>query len=153
HVKLACDAGTGDAAFIHYYYPTPPAPVSDVLSAGLWVKATKPGVKLRARVVFPKEPDPENPEGRLTMLIAGDTYDKARNCQKLTLENVPALVGKHLPALQAKTGRAVNTSDAYIDRLVLNLYAGPGPLDVWIDDLEIGPVLPPPAGPANPAIP
>jgi hypothetical protein len=153
HVKLTCDAGTGDAAFIHYYYETPPAPVSDTLSAGLWVKATKPGIQLRARVVFPKEPDPENPDARLTMLIVGDTYEKTRSWQKLALENVPALLGKHLPALQARIGRAVNTTDAYLDRLVLNLYAGPGPLEVWIDDLDVGPVLPAPAPPVSPAVP
>src|SRR5438132_14205208 len=32
HVKLIADAGTGDAAFIHYYYDTPPAPVTELLS-------------------------------------------------------------------------------------------------------------------------
>jgi hypothetical protein len=142
HIKLVCDAGTGDAAFVHYFYETPPAPVSEVLSASVWVKATKPGVQLRARVVFPKEPDPERPEVPLTMLIVGDTYDGARTWKKLSLGNVPDLVGRHLPATQAKIGRAVNRTDAYIDRLVLNLYAGPGPLDVWVDDLDIGPVLP-----------
>lgn len=142
HVKLIADAGTGDAAFIHYWYDTPPAPVSEVLSAGVWVKATKPGVQLRARVVFPKEPDPARPESPLTMLIVGDTYDKPRGWQKLTLGNVSELIGRHLPAKQTQIGRAINRTDAYIDRLVLNLYAGPGPLDVWIDDLDIGPVRP-----------
>ncbi len=140
HVKLTCEAGTGDAAFIHYYYDTPPAPISDLLSAGVWVKATKPGIQLRARVVLPKEPDPAVPESPLTMLIVADTYQDTRKWQKLTLENAPELLGKHLPILQAKIGRAVNSTGAYIDRLVLNLYAGPGPLDVWIDDLDIGPV-------------
>src|SRR5690242_2679982 len=33
HVKLVAEAGIGDSAFIHYYYDTPPAPVSEVLSA------------------------------------------------------------------------------------------------------------------------
>ena len=151
HVKLVADAGVGDAAFIHYTYDTPQAPISEVLSAAVWVKATKAGVQLRARVVFPKEPDPARPETNLTMLVVGETYDKPRDWQQLTLGNVPQLLGKHLPVVQAKVGRAVNTTDAYIDRLVLNLYAGPGPLDVWIDDLDIGPVKPPAA--ANPGAP
>ena len=143
HVKLLAEPGTGDAAYIHYYYDTPPAPVSEVLTAGVWVKATKSGIQLRARVVFPKEPDPARPESRLTMLVVGDVYDQPRSWQKLGLGNVPELVGKHLPVIQAKIGRTVNTTDAYIDRLVLNLYSGPGPVDVWIDDLDIGPVTPP----------
>ena len=142
HIQITTEAGTGDAAFVHYYYETPPAPVSPVLSASVWVKATKPGTQLRARVVFPKEPDPSRPEASLTMLIVGKSYEKTRNWDKLTLEDVPALVGKHLPALQAKIGRNVNATDAYIDRLVLNIYSGAGPVDVWIDDLDIGPVKP-----------
>lgn len=142
HLKLTAEAATGDAAFIHYCYDTPPAPVSEVLSAGVWVKATRPGVQLRARVVFPKEPDPANPQAALTMLIVGKTYEKTRQWDKLTLEGVPDLIGKHLPVLQAKVGRAVNTTGAYVDRLVLNVYTGPGTAEIWIDDLDIGPVQP-----------
>ena len=152
HIKLTCDAGTGDAAFIHYHYDTPIAPVTETLTAGVWVKASKSGVQLRARVVFPKEPDPARPEQPLTMLVVGDTYDKSHGWQKLNLENVPELVGKHLPIKQAEVRRAINREGAYIDRLVLNLYAGPGPLEVWVDDLDIGPVLPPPEGPTGPGV-
>ena len=145
HLQFTADAATGDAAFVHYFYETPPGPVSPALSASVWVKATKPGVQLRARVVFPKEPDPARPEAPLTMLIVGKTYDRTRAWDRLTIENVPDLIGKHLPAVRAKIGRDVNTTDAFIDRLVLNVYTGPGPVDVWIDDLDIGPVRPPAA--------
>jgi hypothetical protein len=148
HIKLVSDAAPGDAAYIHYVYDTPHAPVTDAVAAGVWVKATKGGIQLRARVVFPKEPDPDRPEAPLTMLVVGKAYspEKAsgRSWDKLTIENVPQLIGKQLPVIQTKTGRAVNTADAYIDRLVLNVYAGPGPLDVWVDDLEISPVRPTP---------
>ena len=41
--------------------------------------------------------------------------------------------------MQAQLKRPVNFTDAYIDALVLNVYAGPGPTEVWIDDLESGP--------------
>jgi hypothetical protein len=154
HVKLTADAAAGDSAYIHYYYDTPPAPVTAALSAGVWVKATKTGVQLRARVVFPKEPDPARPEAPLTALIVGDTSDKTRAWQKLTLTDVPGLVGKLLPRLQTQIGRAVNSTGAYIDRLVLNLYTGPGTADVWIDDLDIGPVKAPEgAGGAAPGVP
>src|SRR5215218_10499723 len=128
HLKLTADLATGDAAFIHYHYDTPPAPVTAALSAGVWVKATKAGVQLRARVVFPKEPDPARPEAPLTALVVGDTYppEKVRQWHPLKLTDVPALVGKLLPALQTKVGRAVNSTGAYVDRLVLNCYTGPG---------------------------
>ena len=157
HLALTfADIAVGDAAFAHYYYPTPPAPVSPLLSAGVWVKATKAGVQLRARVVLPKEPDPANPQAPLTMLVVGKTYEKPRQWDRLTISEVPALVGKHLPALQARIGRPVNDDGAYIDRLVLNVYTGPGPVDIWVDDLDIGPVAKPegPAADARaPAVP
>ena len=108
----------------------------------MWVKATKPGVQLRARVVFPKEPDPARPEAPLTMLIVGDTHTKTHGWQKLTITDVPDLIGKHLPVLQTRIGRAVNTDGAYIDRLILNVYTGPGTVEIWVDDLDIGPVKP-----------
>lgn len=140
HIKLTAEAATGDSAFIHYYYDTPPAPISELLTAGVWVKATKTGIQLRARVIFPKEPDPANPQVPLTSLIVGTTSTKTRSWEKLALDDVPEILAKHLPVLQAKIGRAVNATDAYIDRLVLNLYTGPGTVEVWMDDLDIGPV-------------
>jgi hypothetical protein len=146
HIKLTAEAATGDSAYIHYYYDTPPAPITELLSAGVWVKSTKAGVQLRARVVFPKEPDPANPQAALSAIIVGKTLEKSRSWDKLTLENVPDLLAKHLPMLRAKIGRDVNATGAYIDRLILNLYTGPGTVEVWVDDLDIGPVKPDAAG-------
>src|SRR5439155_4035052 len=37
--------------------------------------------------------------------------------------------------------RNIDFTGAYIDALVLNVYAGPGPTKLWIDDLEVGPVV------------
>lgn len=149
HLKLTSAAATGDAAFIHYYCETPPAPITELLTAGVWVKSTRAGVQLRARVVFPKEPDPANPQTALTALIVGKTLEKSRSWDKLTLENVPDLLAKHLPVLRTKIGRDINTAGAYIDRLVLNLYTGPGSVEVWVDDLDIGPVKPVAKAPAS----
>ena len=35
HIKLTAEAATGDSAYIHYYYDTPPAPITELLSAGV----------------------------------------------------------------------------------------------------------------------
>src|SRR3954466_13308229 len=82
HLKLTADLAVGDSAFIHYHYYTPPAPVTAALSAGGWIKAMTAGIKVRARVVFRKEPDPARPEAPLTTLVVGDTYEKAGQWQK-----------------------------------------------------------------------
>ena len=133
-------AGAAEAQFVHFYYETPPAPITDRLTAGVWVKAFRPGIQVKARVVFPKEKDPRNPDAPLTTLIAGKTYEKVRQWDVLGFGNVSEALAKQLPVLHARLGRAVDRTDAYIDRIVLNVHAGPGVTEVWIDDLEIGPV-------------
>ena len=127
--------------FVHYYYDTPPAPVTDRLTASVWVKAIRPGVQVKARVVFPKEKDPRNPDAPLTTLVAGDDLREASGSGSSSGSGTcRRRCAKHLPVLHARLGRAVDPTDAYVDRLVLNVYAGPGVTEVWIDDLEIGPV-------------
>jgi len=133
-------AGAAEVQFVHYYYETPPAPITDRLTAGVWVKAFRPGVQVKARVVFPKEKDPRNPDAPLTTLIAGKTYERVRLWDSLGFGNVAEALKKQLPVLHARLGRAVDPTDAYIDRIVLNVHAGPGVTEVWVDDLEIGPV-------------
>ena len=137
-------AGT-DAEFAHYYYETPPCPVSpgagSEATASVWIKSFRQGIQLRARVVLPKERDPKNPDAALTTLILGDAYpeEKVRQWHRLTLGNPAEGLRKQLPVLRTKLGRDIDPTDAYIDRLVLNVYAGAGASEMWIDDLDIGP--------------
>jgi hypothetical protein len=138
--------GATSAEYVHYYYETPPAPVTADLAAGVYVKAFRGGVQLKARVVFPKEKDPANPNAPLTTLIPGDVYRDVQKWKQLTLGDVPTAVKNQLAPLTAKLGRAVDESGAYIDALVLNVFTGAGVSEVWVDDLSIGPVLPQPAG-------
>lgn len=133
-------AGAQDAEFVHYYYATPPAPITDALTAVVNVKAFRPGIQVKARVVLPKEKDPRNPDAALTTLLPGKKYDRPRQWQPLGFGNLEDELKKHLPVLHARLGRAVDVSGAYVDRIVLNVYAGPGVTEVWVDDLEIGPV-------------
>ncbi|MCZ2343099.1 MAG: hypothetical protein LC104_15105 [Bacteroidales bacterium] len=134
--------GSADSEFVHYDYAIPPAPVTPRLNAGLWVKAYRPGIQLRARLVLPKERDPKNPDAPLTSILVGETYKNVRYWEPLNLGNAPELLRKHLPVLTARLGRAVDPTDAYIDRLILNVYTGPGITELWVDDLEVSPVLP-----------
>ncbi|MGL6076708.1 MAG: hypothetical protein ACRC8S_21340 [Fimbriiglobus sp.] len=130
----------GEAPFAYYYYNTPPAPISEQLVLKTFVKSYQTGVQLKARVVFPKEKDPKNPDLPLTTLLVGDSYDKVRQWQALGFADPLETFKKHLPVLQTKLGRAINPTDAYIDRIILNVYSGPGVTELWIDDLEIGPI-------------
>ena len=135
-------AGAVDAEFAHYYYDTPAAPVTNDLVARIWVKGYREGVQLKARVVLPKEKDPKNPDAPLTTLIPGEVYSRTRTWQQLTIPDPADALRKHHPVLHARLGRAVDLTGAYIDQLVVNVYCGAGASEVWIDDLEIGPVMP-----------
>jgi hypothetical protein len=126
---------------IYYQLPTKRAPISDELSISLWVKANRPGVQLLARVVLPKERDPYSLDDRLTTLLHGDSYRLAGRWQQLRLGQAVVLTQKQQQMMQAQLHRPINFKDAYVDRLILNVYGGPGENEVWIQDLEMGPVL------------
>jgi hypothetical protein len=141
YLKLSAKQGT----HIHYQLPTKRAPISIELSVGLWIKASRPGVQLMGRVVLPYERDLGSLDDRLTTLIRGDVYRKVGRWQRLELGRAVALAQQQQQLMQSQLKRAINFKDAYIDMLVLNVYGGPGEIEVWIDDLEMGPVLDEPA--------
>jgi hypothetical protein len=137
HVQLSCDQGS----YIYYYYPTNKAPLIEDLSVTVWVKSNRPGVQLMARVVLPKERNPNNLDEPMTVYLRGDLYQPAMRWWRLELRRPARLALRQQQLMRAELKRDVNFTDAYIDRVMLNVYSGPGRTDVWMDDLEIGPVL------------
>lgn len=134
-------------SFLYYQYPTGRAPISDELSVGLWVKGNRPGCQLMARLVLPNERDPKSLEDRMTTMIRGDVYRLTGRWQRLQIQQITRLVQEQQQLMQEQLRRPINFRDAYIDTLVINAYGGPGVNELWIDGLEIGPImqLPPPA--------
>jgi hypothetical protein len=145
-IQINAQAGTQTkpdvVPHIYYQYATAQAPISIELSASIWVKANRPGPQLMARVVLPNERDPNNLDAKLTTVLRGDAYRTVGRWQRLELGRPVQLAKKQQELMQATLKRPINFDGAYIDALILNMYAGPGPTEVWIDDLEIGPVLP-----------
>jgi hypothetical protein len=137
HIQVNAERGT----FIYYQYPTSKAPLTEEVNASLWIKGNQSGIQLMARLVLPKEADPGNAENRLTTLLRGDRYQLVGRWQRLDLRNPVKLAREQQQLMRAEFKRDVDFTDAYIDRLVLNVYGGPGINEVWIDDLEIGPVI------------
>jgi hypothetical protein len=137
HLQISSERGD----YVYYYYPTSRAPLNDDLSISLWVKANRPGIQLLARLVLPKERNPNNLDEPLTALLRGDLYQPVSRWQRLELRRPTKLAERQQQIMRAQLKRDVNFTDAYIDRLLLNVYAGPGLAELWIDDLEIGPVM------------
>jgi hypothetical protein len=148
-IQLQAEKGT----FIYYTYPIGKAPLIDELNVSVWMKANRPGMQLLCRVVLPRERDPNNPEQPLTVLLPGDNYTLAGRWQQLTVRQPVKRLREKLQLLneqrkeQSKTEQKqpVIDADAYVDRLFLNVYGGPGETKVWTDDLEVGPLLDVPA--------
>lgn len=136
-IQFEAETGT----YIRYTYDLGRAPVTDDLNISLWVRANRPGVQLLARVVFPKEWDPNNPGHPLTALLPGDRYQVVQHWQPLTLPLPVKLLRQQQQLLAGTLKHEINAAEAYVDQLVLNVYTGPGETRVWIDDLEAGPAF------------
>ncbi len=152
HLRLKVERGS----YIHYVYDLPRAPITEDLHLGLWVKSNRPGVQLSCRVVLPRERDPKDPGKPLTVLVRCTPY-KSTRWKLLGLDEPVKRLREQQQLLTHELGREVITTGAFIDQLVLNVYDGPGQIDVWIDDLIIGPVqetrkTPPAAAPVAKSI-
>ena len=150
HLRLQVEKGS----FIHFVFDVPRAPITEELAVSLALKATRPGIQLYCRAVLPRERDPKDPTRNLTVLLRCEAYNTTRWKTVPLLSPVKAL-REQQRLLNVKFGREVSIDGAYIDQLVLNVYDGPGTIDVYIDDLSIGPVigsLPPKEVPAAPVV-
>jgi hypothetical protein len=136
NLELQVERGT----YIHYYYDTSAAPLADDLSASVWIKANRPGVQLLARLVLPKEKNPKNADEPLTAILRGDSYQQTGRWQRLDLRRPTKLAKDQQQLLRAELNKDIDLTDAYVDQLILNVYTGPGALELGIDDLEIGPL-------------
>jgi hypothetical protein len=136
--RIALTAGTG--THLYYSFPIPRALVADDLQASIWVKADQPGVQLLARVVFPRERDPDSLH-LLGTLVPGKIYDQTGRWQRLDLGQANLGMERQARLLRASLNRDVDTREAYIDRVMLNVYCAPGDVTVLLDDLEVQPVL------------
>jgi hypothetical protein len=135
-VQLTAEQGS----YIHYVYPLGKADLVDELSGSVWIKANRPGTQFLARLVLPREHDARSPDQPMTTFLRGDGYQLAGRWQRLELNHPDRLMKAQQQLLQAELKRAVNFDGAYIDQLILNVYGGRGMTEVWIDDLEIGPI-------------
>src|SRR5438876_664066 len=145
HLQINAEQGS----FIYYLYPTQGALLTEDLSARVWIRSTRPGLQLLARLVLPQERDPKKPDVPLTTLLRGDQYQIVGRWQPLELRQPLKLANEQQQLLRLEMRRDINFAGAYIDCLYLNVYGGPGRTEVWMDDLEIGPVLEDVASPAT----
>ncbi len=139
-IRLEVPRHTLELPVVEYYYPTQPAPVTADLAASVWLKASRSGIQFKARVILPNEKHPQRIDEPLTVTLLGDVYQLTNRWQRLELQRPVDALKQQQQLLRARYQRDIDIRNAYVDRLILNLATAAGPLDVYIDDLEIGPV-------------
>jgi len=121
--------------------------VIDELRPSVWVRADRPGLQILAEVTLPRSRDPRTGQPVRT-LLAGTSYTEVGRWQPLRLDGLPSLLARQVLALRGQLGPQVDAGGAYVERILLNVYGGPGVTNVWIDDLDVPghvSLAPPPA--------
>jgi hypothetical protein len=133
------EAGAG--SYLYYSHPLPRIPLAPELRAVLYIRANRPGAQFSARVVLPDDVDPETRQPSFVML-AGTVYDQTGRWQRLEIADFLGGVERQARILRAASNgrRKVGLKGAYLERLVVNLYGGPGATEVFLDDLTVSPV-------------
>ena len=137
--RFVFKAGPGSG--IYASYAVPKIKIAEDLSISLHTKADHPGITLLARIIFPADKDPDTGKPSF-VVVSGSSYSTTGTWQRLTLTDFPTEMERQARLLRIRTQRKVSTEGAYLERVILNLYGGPGETTVFIDDLRIAPVEP-----------
>jgi len=127
---------SGDGTAIYLSYDIGRAPVIDELTAGVWLRSERAGIQVLARVVFPRSLEP-NSQQPISALIPGTVYGRPGEWERLSVADFSKLVEQQARVLRAQLRTPVDTGQAYVDRLILNVYTGPVRNRIWLDDLEV----------------
>lgn len=147
HERVSQGAHSGDACehlrlrpgasgALRFSLVIPHARIISELMPTLWIRADRARPRLLARVVFPHALDPRTGKP-LSQLLAGGGYVELGKWQQLRLDNTVKLVAQVVRPLRAQYGRELDVSEAYLDRLVLEIEPNAAPANVWIDDLDL----------------
>ena len=132
--RVALAAPAGQSAQLAC--PTEPIAVLDELEARMWVKATRPGVQLAARVTLPRSVGVRN-HSAVTVVVRGGQYNRVGHWQQLLLADVPKLLAEQVRLLRTAPGASIDPREAYVDAIVLIVPGGPDGTEVWTDDLDV----------------
>jgi hypothetical protein len=136
--KISFEAGAGTQILV--CHNVPPTFVISELMPSVRIKAPRPGIQMKVRVVLPHSRSP-NGEGPLTTLLPGPTYRQAGSWETLSFKadakDLPRKLQEEIWLLRRKHGPQVTQRDAYIDKVVLNLYTAADENEVQIDDLKV----------------
>lgn len=135
------DFVAGPGSHFYFSYELPRVPLTAELKASLFVRSSRTGVQLIARVVLPADLDPDTNQP-FAVSVPGTSNDETDRWQRLEVADLVRAVERQVWVLRAKTRRPIRMEGAYLERLVVNLYGGPGDTEVLVDALRVAPVDP-----------
>ncbi len=127
---------------VYLSHSLPPARVISEVTPSVWIKADRPGLQLLVRVTLPRSANPQTGKP-LTALVRGTTYSNVGVWQQLRLENLMQSLQRQVRVLRIQHATGVDAREAYVDRILLNVYGGPGVTNVLVDDLEVSGIVSP----------
>ena len=138
-IRFQCGNGTR----VLVAHPVTPAFVIDELGASLRIRGTHRGVRIGVRVVLPHTPSPAG-DGPMSTILFGPATRGSGAWETLAFgrtNTIHSLLKTELWMLRGEFGPDVTLRDAYVDRVVLNLYTHPGSSLVETDDLRLSGVV------------
>ena len=99
--QLQVTANNGST--IYFSHAVPPARIFSELTAGVWLRADRPGIQIFARAVLPHTPDPQT-GGPATVLLPGGSYSQVGVWEQLRLADTPQLLERQLRVLRLQLG-------------------------------------------------
>jgi len=125
----------GNGSQLLFAQPVRAARVIDELQPSLWVKASRPGVQLLVQVLLPRSTSAQGEP--ISTLLQGDIYSDTGRWQRLQVKDIAEQLKRRLRVLRKQYGPHVDAREAFVDRVVINAYTGPGWTDLWVDDLSV----------------
>ena len=126
--------GSGGTS-IYIGHDVEPARVLEELTPAVWIKANRPDLQVLARVVLPRSIDVRTGEPRRTY-ISGESYSEVGRWQQLRISDTTRSLARQIRVLR-QSSHDIDSREAYVDQILLNVYGGPGSTEVLIDDLAI----------------
>jgi hypothetical protein len=111
--------------------------VIDDLRASIWICSDRPGIQFSAEVTLPRTLDPRTGKPLTTNIFSSTTYATIGRWQQLEIADFPKLLAGQIRVLRSQLPINVDGREAFVSRLLLNVYGGQGMTNVWTDDLEV----------------
>jgi len=130
--RVVCD--TTAPTTIVLETPLGPAAVIDELRAALWVRSSRPGLRLAVRVRLATGTDGTDP---VAVLVPGMSNRDIGRWELLEVADIARGLARQLPALRLEHGSDLTLDNAVVTSLVLEGAASPGRHEIALDDFSV----------------